>query len=192
MRQQLVAARPRRAMILPERRDELRFALQPQEIVPQVIAERAGIVDGVREQIVDASTMGALLASQVERFPRQIRMSADERVQPLHIGVAERFGMERVQRATCSGSKSSSGSTTPTLNGDSCGRSMKNCGSVEVERIMSSFFQRLADRMRPQAVPAPQHARRSPPKTMVRKIESVSSIASIKGAFNDCRIWRST
>ncbi len=81
---------------LPEHRDQFRFALQAQEVIPQVIAEWPRVLGGVREQVVDARRR-RIAREHVERFARQVRMPADERIQPLHVRIAKRLGVERIQ-----------------------------------------------------------------------------------------------
>ena len=105
-----------------------------------MIAERSRVITGMGEQLADGArrALPAAMYSALRvrnGWPRTSRYSRS--MSPPESG----RGWRALRTPTCSGSKSSTLSVTPTLKGDSWGRSMKNCGSVDVERMMSSFFQ---------------------------------------------------
>src|SRR5262245_9117297 len=79
-----------------QRRDQLRLPLQPQQVVTQVVAEWAGVVDRVRKQIVHARTR-RLARDYVQRLAREIRMPLHERIQPFDIPWTDRARVQCVQ-----------------------------------------------------------------------------------------------
>ena len=84
---------------LPQRRDQLGLALQAQQVVAQVVAERAGVFGGVREQIVDRRIVGALLATMYSALRVRYGCPPISAYSRCDVGVAERPGMERVEAA---------------------------------------------------------------------------------------------